>query len=92
MTDRTFKRISKIVTLCLGLYGFNEVSWWWVNTPAWERELVLSDIGHTLLRLVLIAIVLLVGQHLALSFWIRRAKPVDPETRSQIHDATKPGE
>jgi heme/copper-type cytochrome/quinol oxidase subunit 2 len=90
MTDRTFKRISKIVTLCLGLYGFNELAWWYVMTPAWEREAMFSDIGHVLLRFAVIAIVILVCQHIALSFWIRRAKPIDPETNSEIHEATRP--
>ena len=84
MSDRAFKRLSKLVTLCLGLYGFNRMAWWWTTTPAWERDLLLSDIGHVLLRIVVVAVALLIGQHIALSFWVRRAKPVDPETRKHI--------
>ncbi len=84
MTDRTFKRISKIVTFCLGIYGINEAAWWWTMRPGWERELILTDIWQFLPTLGVIIAVFFIGQHLALAFWIRRAKPVDPDTLKQL--------
>lgn len=78
------KWIVRLIVTVAGIYAVNEVSWWWMNTPAWERQLMLSTAWDMAPTLILLCIGLYVGHYLALLFWVRRAKPVDRKTLSTI--------